>query len=333
MDYLRYEEDEDENYNGGKKGEATRATSLPSDRSFGTPLLGSPVSKAPEAEEPPAYRDWVNYENYLDKYVHGLEDSIGPAQYMVLTAAIRRGKDSRSRRKQTLENAYILNKACRHFHFKHDTYFLATFLAVCARAENLFEVGVCLFMSDKYEEMYAHKWKDLFGYLGVKTCIADIIQQELVVLGKVNFQVHRPLMHFLTVQFLRSSKASEESIEIANMMLKLILLEEPYFKNNFTDMAIAICSMILRETKEHEANLKFSMMVKTRLESLQVTRFRQNIRDWIATVLKMKPTETTEPFIELAKRVTAVLDPKALKQKPFKFDTATHSSAFNDILN
>lgn len=329
---LRKELEEDENHNGFKQSELTKTTRVPSTRTFGTPLSGSPVSKDDSMDEG-AYRDWRNYENYLDKYVHNLEESIGPSQYMILAAAVRNGKDSRTRRRQTIENAFLINMACNHFKFKHDTYFVAVYLATCCQAKGAFEVGVCLFMSDKYEEMYAHKWQEYSDYLGFKTTAADIIEQELVVLRKVNFQVHRPLIHFLTVQYLKSSRASDESIEMANMMLKIIFLEEPFLRNNITDMALAICSLILRSSKEHQANLKFTMMTMKRLESIQVNRFRQSIRDWITTVHKMKKTDITEPFVEMAERVLTVLDPKALKKKPLRFETSSQSNTFSDILN
>lgn len=323
---------EDENHDGVKQTELTKTTRATNSRTFGTPLLGSPVSKD-GSEEEGVYRDWKNYENYLDKYILNLEETIGPAQYMVISAAIRTGRDSRTKRRQAIENSYIINMVCNHFKFKSDTYFLAVYLATSCQAKSVFEVGVCLFMSDKYEEMYAHKWQEYSEYLGFKTTAADIIEQELLVLRKVNFQVHRPLIHFLTVQYLKSSRASPETVELANMMLKIILLEEAFFKNNITDMALAICSMVLRTVKEQEAYLKFSMLAMKKLESPQVSRFRQSIKDWIVVVHKMKKVEVTEPFIEMAERVLTVLDPKALVTKPLRFDSPFKLKTFSDILN
>lgn len=311
-----------------KPSEATRAST---NRVFGTPLQLSPQAKVIEAEVD-AYEDWKNYEDYLEKYVRNLETSIGSSQVMLLSNALRRGRDSASRRRSTLENAFILHKACLKFGFKYETYFMAVFMATVSQAESIREVAVCLFMSDKYEEMYAHRWQELFDYLKIKSSPSQVIEEELKIFEKMNFTVHRPILHILIIQFLKSSRASEEAIELANQILKVVLLEEPFFKKKVSDLAIAVCSLALSVYKSPEVTAKFKNLAKQAADPAQVLRYKQAVVDWLTSVSSMERSSYSSCFIDLADQILGILSPKPLKISPLRFTSSSQSSNFNVFL-
>lgn len=267
-------------------------------REFGTPLdLKSPKGHFKPTRD--SYEDWKNHEVYLTVHLVNVLNVLGRKDILTSKMTISNlGKDALG----FAEMAKIcakLNDWSTKMEFKDKTYFIARYLAFISQSITDLSLSVCLFIADKYEELYMKTWDMHLKVAGISASNQDVISEEVQIIQKANFYVHRPRLHYILIQTLKSSQALDIHIELANSILKTILIEEKVFSYPIKTIVLIIVEIVAKVTGNSQINTRsIALLGKISKDDDDYDRYYRIIKTILRDVLESNDSDLS-PFKQL----------------------------------
>lgn len=233
-------------YNNKQAG--NQKSTMCTQREFGTPLPLNWQNSLP-MRTLDMYEDWKNHEEYLSSHMNNILRDLAPKDYLSSLYIIKQRGNPRRLDELIEISAKLMDWSTKH-KFSDNTYFLARFLALKAGRNDNLGLAVCLFIADKYEEYHAQTWDTHIKQAGISASMNDVFSVELDILARVNFCVYRPRIHYLLIQALKSLRKSKDDLNLANDLLKLILIDEKMFTYPVDAALAAIFRFLAMTTKD-----------------------------------------------------------------------------------
>ena len=216
-------------------------------REFGTPLaLKSPNGPLVPVRDP--YEDWINHEVYFIDHLRNVLEVLGVKDESKSKLIIAKIGKKELKFSEMSKICAKLNLWSTRMEFKESTYFLARYLAFISESKSDLSLSVCLFIADKYEELYMKTWDIHLKFAGVSASNEDFIMEEIRIINSTNFYVHRPRLHYVLIQTLKSSRALGSQIELANSILKVLLIDEKVFTYSILKIVQIVIYMVAKST-------------------------------------------------------------------------------------
>lgn len=267
-------------------------------REFGTPL-GCKSPKVPFKPTRDSYEDWKNHEVYLKDHLVNVLNVLGQKDMLTSKMVVSKLGKNALRFAEMSKICAKLNAWSTKMEFKDKTYFIARYLAFISQSTTDLSLSVCLFIADKYEELYMKTWDMHLKVAGVSASNQDVISEEVQIIQRANFYVHRPRLHYILIQTLKSSKTLDIHIELANSILKAVLIEERIFSYPIKTIVLVIIEILAKVTGNPQIITRsIALLGKIFKDDGEYDRYYRIIKEILTSVLESTDSDLS-PFKQL----------------------------------
>ena len=142
-------------------------------------------------------------------------------------------------------------------------------------------------------------WDMHLKVAGISASNQDFISEEVKIIQKVNFYVHRPRLHYILIQTLKSSQALDIQIALANSILKAILIEERVFSYPIKTIVLIIIEIVVKVTGNSQIITRSSALLgKTSKDDDEYDRYYRIIKTSLTYILESNDSDLS-PFKQL----------------------------------